>query len=515
MPEARSALDSLARLLPARGAGARGARKPSSRRRPGFPVFVELDVTSTSSTESAGDPVGHRAPAEARETRTRRSRAASRTSPFAPGAAADEALFSVPEDFRRAASTGSSREGGCRERARPRAAPRRSSPELLAGRPLAVLTGAGVSAESGLSDVPRARRAVGREPPRGSRDTRGVRRRIPRQVWRFYEWRVEKLRNARPNAGHVALARMERILPRMTLVTQNVDGLHAAAGSRNIIELHGTILDDALHGCGRRSAGARRPVPAAPAALRCGGAPAARRRLVRGDAARRALEAAAQAAAESAVFLVVGTSSVVAPASSLATDRGARAARRCSRSTRRRRPSRRSRRAFPGERGGGPAGDRGRARAGHPVTDANAATSRPAGGAARGETGRGETRERRCLERVPRHSTTRSSWRSARHGQRREARHGDGAGTPEGWRLPGLFATGADQLRQLARGVGIAKATRVGAVLELGRRLSHDSLSKKNLLSDPVSVGRYLSSASRARRRRSWAASSSTRRTAS
>ena len=58
--------------------------------------------------------------------------------------------------------------------------------------------------------------------------------------------------------------------------------------------------------------------------------------------------------------------------------------------------------------------------------------------------------------------------------------------------LPGLLGMGADQLRRLARGVGIAKATRVGAVLELGRRFSHDSLSKKNLLSDPSSVGRYL-----------------------
>jgi DNA repair protein RadC len=58
--------------------------------------------------------------------------------------------------------------------------------------------------------------------------------------------------------------------------------------------------------------------------------------------------------------------------------------------------------------------------------------------------------------------------------------------------LPGLVALGAEQLRLLARGVGVAKATRVGAVLELGRRLSHDSLSKKNVLSDPSQVGRYL-----------------------
>ena len=58
--------------------------------------------------------------------------------------------------------------------------------------------------------------------------------------------------------------------------------------------------------------------------------------------------------------------------------------------------------------------------------------------------------------------------------------------------LPGLCALGPEHLRRLARGVGAAKATRLGAVLELGRRLSYDSLSKKNLLSDPSQVGRYL-----------------------
>ena len=81
--------------------------------------------------------------------------------------------------------------------------------------------------------------------------------------------------------------------------------------------------------------------------------------------------------------------------------------------------------------------------------------------------------------------------------------------------LPGLVALGAEQLRLLARGVGVAKATRVGAVLELGPRLSHDSLSKKNVLSDPSQVGRYLVERLAGETRRSWAASFSTRRTAS
>jgi len=58
--------------------------------------------------------------------------------------------------------------------------------------------------------------------------------------------------------------------------------------------------------------------------------------------------------------------------------------------------------------------------------------------------------------------------------------------------FPGLFARGASNLEKLTAGVGPAKATRIGAVLEIGRRLSHDSLSKKNLLSDPSSVRSYL-----------------------
>ena len=181
-----------------------------------------------------------------------------------------------------------------------------------------VLTGAGVSAESGLSTFRgpggmwEGRRAMELD------DAGGVRGE-PEEVWRFYEWRREKLRKARPNAGHVALARIEKVIPRMTLVTQNVDGLHRAAGSRNVIELHGTILKTRCTGCGERAAGPDAPFATLPPRCGCGG-------LLRPDVVwfgemlpEGVFEAAAEAAAESAAFLVVGTSSVVAPASSLAT----------------------------------------------------------------------------------------------------------------------------------------------------------------------------------------------------
>lgn len=192
------------------------------------------------------------------------------------------------------------------------------APELLLGRPLAVLTGAGVSAESGLptfrgpDGMWEGRRAVELTTPEAFAAD-------PKEVWRFYEWRRAKLREARPNAGHLALARIENVLPRMTLMTQNVDGLHRAAGSRNVIELHGTILKTRCTGCGVIESAPGAPFPEIPPRCACGS-------LLRPDVTwfgemlpEGVFEAAAEAASGSAVFLVVGTSSVVAPASSLAT----------------------------------------------------------------------------------------------------------------------------------------------------------------------------------------------------
>lgn len=190
-------------------------------------------------------------------------------------------------------------------------------PDLLAGRPLAVLTGAGVSAESGLSTF-RGPGGIWEGQNAMELATPEAFAADPEKVWRFYEWRRAKLREARPNAGHVALARIENVIPHMTLVTQNVDGLHRAAGSRNVIELHGTILKTRCTGCGVIEPGPDAPFPEIPPHCACGS-------LLRPDVVwfgemlpLGLFEAAAEAVAASAAFLVVGTSSVVAPASLLA-----------------------------------------------------------------------------------------------------------------------------------------------------------------------------------------------------
>jgi len=107
-------------------------------------------------------------------------------------------------------------------------------------RSLCVLTGAGVSAESG---VPTFRGPEGlwkrRDPM--TLATPGAFSADPREVWEWYQWRRQRIRGCAPNPGHAALASAEAAIPDFLLVTQNVDGLHRAAGSRRVAEIHGSI----------------------------------------------------------------------------------------------------------------------------------------------------------------------------------------------------------------------------------------------------------------------------------
>ncbi|MEK6712407.1 MAG: NAD-dependent deacylase [Nitrospinota bacterium] len=111
---------------------------------------------------------------------------------------------------------------------------------LRRARSVAVLTGAGVSAESG---VPTFRGAGGLWRSHNPLTLASVQAfaRDPKLVWEFYNWRREVLAPLKPNPGHYALAAIEARAPRFTLVTQNVDNLHRAAGSANLIELHGNL----------------------------------------------------------------------------------------------------------------------------------------------------------------------------------------------------------------------------------------------------------------------------------
>ena len=112
---------------------------------------------------------------------------------------------------------------------------------LRRARQVAVLTGSGISAESGVPTFRDAQTGLWEKFRPEELATTEAFRRNPRLVWEWYAWRRELVAGAQPNGGHLALAELERRLPRFTLLTQNVDGLHQRAGSRNVIELHGNI----------------------------------------------------------------------------------------------------------------------------------------------------------------------------------------------------------------------------------------------------------------------------------
>jgi NAD-dependent deacetylase len=127
-------------------------------------------------------------------------------------------------------------------------------PERLAAlirddQPCVVLTGAGVSTESGVPDFRSASGIWAEFDPR-EYATLGAFRRDPEKVWRFYAPRFAMLTAAEPNPAHLALAELERRGLVRAVVTQNIDLLHERAGSENVIEVHGSIRTSSCPGCG-------------------------------------------------------------------------------------------------------------------------------------------------------------------------------------------------------------------------------------------------------------------------
>ena len=179
-----------------------------------------------------------------------------------------------------------------------------------------VLTGAGISAESG---VPTFRGADGLW--RGFRPeelaTPEAFHQDPDRVWAWYAWRRERVGKCRANPAHQALARLEESGAPLALITQNVDGLHRAAGSRDPLELHGCIWMVRCTEEGTVSEDRRVPLPEIPPRCACGAL--LRPHIVWFGEALDAgvLERALSATREAELFLVVGTSGVVQPAALL------------------------------------------------------------------------------------------------------------------------------------------------------------------------------------------------------
>ena len=184
-------------------------------------------------------------------------------------------------------------------------------------RKVVVLTGAGVSAESG---IPTFRGPGGLWESHRPEElaTPDAFDRDPELVWRWYEWRRALIRGCEPNAAHLAIAKLERSLPEGSVltVTQNVDGLHQRAGSRNVLELHGSILRVR---CVREGRTFDHPEPftRTPPLCECGS-------FLRPDVVwfgealpAGSIERAGDAVSEADLVIVAGTSGVVYPAAGL------------------------------------------------------------------------------------------------------------------------------------------------------------------------------------------------------
>jgi NAD-dependent deacetylase len=187
---------------------------------------------------------------------------------------------------------------------------------LREAKSVVVLTGAGISAESG---VPTFRGAGGLWKQFRAEDlaTPEAFRRDPQLCWEWYDWRRGLLAEAQPNAGHYALAELERRVQKFTLITQNVDGLHAEAGSTTVLEIHGSIWTLRCTACGREWLDRAVPLALLPRCAICNAL--ARPGVVWfGENLNPKIWADAEEAASSSdVFLVVGTSAVVYPAAGL------------------------------------------------------------------------------------------------------------------------------------------------------------------------------------------------------
>ena len=183
-----------------------------------------------------------------------------------------------------------------------------------------VLTGAGVSAESGvptfrgIDGLWEGNRVEEVASPQGfARD--------PKLVWRFYSLRREAALKVSPNPGHVALAKLEqRMGERFFLATQNVDGLHARAGSQRLVTMHGELFESKCVSCEKPFADSKTYFDTLPTCETCGGA--VRPNIVwfgemLDPAHLRRISSFIATAGKKLLFLAVGTSGNVHPAASL------------------------------------------------------------------------------------------------------------------------------------------------------------------------------------------------------
>ncbi|MDY6843817.1 MAG: NAD-dependent deacylase [Thermodesulfobacteriota bacterium] len=180
---------------------------------------------------------------------------------------------------------------------------------------LVALTGAGISAESGVPTF-RGEDGLWRNFRAEELATPEAFFQNPRLVWEWYDWRRNLINALTCNPAHEMLANLETVLPHFTLITQNVDGLHSKAGNRNVLEIHGTLWKVKCTGCNVVSENYDVPIKLLPYCADCGG-------LLRPHVVwfgemlpEDILEKVWDVLSTCDLILVVGTSGIVQPAAS-------------------------------------------------------------------------------------------------------------------------------------------------------------------------------------------------------
>jgi NAD-dependent deacetylase len=187
---------------------------------------------------------------------------------------------------------------------------------ILNARSIAVLTGAGVSAASGVPTF-RGKDGLWKNFRPEELANFSAFQKNPMLVWEWYLWRRELIAKVKPNAAHYALVDLEKMSKDFSLITQNVDNLHNLAGSQNIIELHGNIMRNRCSQCNKPYDGKIDLEKGIPNCSECSGA-------IRPDVVwfgeflpQEAIQKAYNIAHNCEIFIIVGTSGVVEPAASL------------------------------------------------------------------------------------------------------------------------------------------------------------------------------------------------------
>jgi NAD-dependent deacetylase len=179
-----------------------------------------------------------------------------------------------------------------------------------------VLTGAGISAESGVPTF-RGEDGLWKKFRPEELATFDAFMANPELVWEWYEYRRKIINEIKPNPGHSALVAFQKHFDKFDLITQNVDGLHDQAGSRNIVELHGNIRKNKCIQCDKQYESLEGTIEGVPPRCPCGG-------NVRPDVVwfgemlpQDAINYAFEVSQQCDLFFCVGTSAVVHPAASL------------------------------------------------------------------------------------------------------------------------------------------------------------------------------------------------------